>query len=77
MVEESGAVNARGACEQCVARQGDSGPGRRGPDYIARHGLDREVFEPGNGWIAFVPTTGLRFRTEYNRINIRPAGTYC
>lgn len=39
------------------------------PGYITRHGLDRDVFEPGNEWITFVPTTGLRFRTEYNRIN--------
>jgi hypothetical protein len=39
------------------------------PAYIKQHDLDLEIFLPGNEWAGIVPTSGLRFRTDYNWIN--------
>ena len=39
------------------------------PGYIARHGLDPEIFLPGNEWASIVPRSGLKFKTDYRHIN--------
>jgi len=39
------------------------------PAYVARQGLDPEIFLPGNEWAGIVPVSGLKFKTDYNHIN--------
>ena len=40
------------------------------PAYVTRNGLDPEIFLPGNEWASIVPASGLKFKTEYNHINL-------
>jgi putative sugar O-methyltransferase len=39
------------------------------PAYIKQQDLDPEIFLPGNEWAGIVPTSGLKFRADYNWIN--------
>jgi len=39
------------------------------PDYVARHGIDPAIVNPGNEWTAISPVAGIKFKTAYNDLN--------